>query len=127
MGRPPQFLVLLVDNESVVRMATTAGVEEAGREFVDATSLDDALDVLHRRSDIGDVAVPGRFGKADLARLVRERWPEVRLAVTSGLPISSDQVPAESRSVRKIHRVGPVTQAINRFCGWVGSLGPRFS
>lgn len=126
MGRPPQFLVLLFDDESVVRMATTAGVEEAGREFVDAASLDDALDVPHRRPDIGDVAVPGRFEKADIARLVRGRWPEVRLIATSGLPISSDQVPAESRSVRRMHPVGPVTQAINRFCGWVGSLGPRF-
>jgi len=126
MVRPTQFLVLLVDDESVVRMATTAGVEEAGREFVDAASLDDALDVLHRRSDIGDVAVPGRFEKADIARLVRERWLEVRLVVTSRLPIPSDQVPAESRSVRKMHHVGQVTQAINGFCGWVGSLGPRF-
>lgn len=126
MGRPPQFLVLLVDDEPVVRMVTTAGAEEAGCEFVGAASVDDALDVLHRRSDIGDAAVPSRFGKADLARLVREWWLEVRLAVTSGLPISSDQVPTESRSMRKIHRVGPVTQAINRLCGWVGSLGPRF-
>lgn len=45
MGRPPQFLLLLVDDESVGRMAMTAGVEEACREFVDAASLNDALDV----------------------------------------------------------------------------------
>lgn len=129
MGRPPQFLVLLVDDEPVVRMAITAGVDEAGCTFVDATSVDDALEVLQRRSDVdllADATVPGRLEQADLARLVRERWPEVRLIVTAGLPILSDQVPAEGRSARKTHQVGQVTQAINRLCGWAGSLGPRF-
>lgn len=130
MGRPPQFLVLLVDDEPVVRMAITAGIDVAGCTFVDAASVDDALEVRHRWFDVGhllaDVTVPGRLEKADLARLVRERRPEVRLVVTAGLPILSDQVPAEGRSARKTHQVGQVTQAINRLCGWAGSLGPRF-
>ena len=91
MGRaaPSQRpVVLVVEDEGLIRMNATAMVEEAGFEAIAASDADEAIRILESRNDIRavftDVHMPGSMDGLRLARVVRKRWPPVALIVTSG-------------------------------------------
>jgi two-component system, response regulator PdtaR len=80
--------VLVVEDESLVRMNALAMVEEAGFEAIAASDADEAIRLLESRSDIRavftDIQMPGSMDGLRLARVVRDRWPPVALIITSG-------------------------------------------
>jgi CheY-like chemotaxis protein len=81
-------VVLLVEDEALVRAFAADILEEAGFEVVEAPSADYAILVLDRRSDVvvvfTDVDMPGRLNGLDLARFVRDRYPGIRIIIASG-------------------------------------------
>ena len=84
---PP--VVLLVEDEPLVRMNAAEQLEEAGFHVLEAANADVAMSVLEARSDevqvlLTDVDMPGSMDGMVLAELVHARWPHVRLLISSG-------------------------------------------
>jgi two-component system, response regulator PdtaR len=93
--------VLVVEDEALVRWATRDGIEDAGFQVHDARDADEAIKLLEANPDISliftDVDMPGSMDGVKLAHYVRERWPPVKIIVTSGFKhITQDQLPSGS-------------------------------
>ena len=74
---PP--VVLLVEDELLVRMTAADELEEAGFQVLEAANADVALTVLEARSDevhvlFTDVHMPGSIDGMELAEQVHARW-----------------------------------------------------
>jgi len=87
-------VVLIVEDELLLRMDSAAVMEEAGFEVVQAGNADEAVAILGMRSDIGvvftDIQMPGSMDGLKLARFVRDRWPPIKIVATSGLVAVGD-------------------------------------
>ena len=63
-------------------------IGEAGFEAIEAGNADEAITILRGRPDIHvvftDIKMPGSMDGLKLAWFVRERWPPVKIVVTSG-------------------------------------------
>jgi DNA-binding NtrC family response regulator len=63
-------------------------VQQAGFDTIEASNADEAVAILEVRSDIAiiftDVRMPGSMNGLKLAHCVRDRWPPVKIIVTSG-------------------------------------------
>ena len=88
MGSAQKSVVLVVEDENLIRMSALDMVEEAGFEAIAASDADEAIRILESRNDIRavftDIHMPGSMDGLRLARVVRNRWPPVALIVTSG-------------------------------------------
>jgi two-component system, response regulator PdtaR len=85
----PRVVVLVVEDETLVRMFMTDFLDEAGFKVFEAAHADEAMAVLQARPDVQavvtDIEMPvGSMNGLDLAKVVRERWPGVGVVVTSG-------------------------------------------
>jgi len=69
-------------------------VETAGFEALQASSADEAIRILEARRDIHlvftDVEMPGTIDGVKLSHYIRDRWPPVKLIVTSGKTIVNE-------------------------------------
>lgn len=87
-ARQKQSVALVVEDELFVRLCAVTTMEEAGFVVLEATTADEAIEILERRSDISvvftDVHMPGSMDGLKLAHAVRNRWPPIRIIVTSG-------------------------------------------
>src|SRR5262245_24553947 len=83
-----ELLVLIVEDELLVRLYAEEILREAGFSTLMAAGADEAISMFTDRADISvvfsDVAMPGRVDGSDLARIVRERWPPIGIVLTSG-------------------------------------------
>ena len=79
-GRP---VVLIVEDELLIRMHAVDMIESAGFDVVEAENADEAIAILERRADITvvftDVNMPGSMDGLKLAAAVRGRWPSKSL------------------------------------------------
>ncbi len=78
--------VLVVEDEPLILMSTVDMVEELGYSVLEAGSAESALSILGaEKVDVllTDVGLPGLSG-IDLARIVKESWPEMRIVFASG-------------------------------------------
>jgi two-component system, response regulator PdtaR len=81
---PP--VVLLVEDELLVRMTAADTLEEAGFQVLKAADADIAIAVMEARSAevqvlFTDVDMPGSMDGMELAEQVHARWPHVRLLI----------------------------------------------
>ena len=95
-------VILVVEDEMLLRMRAVDMVEDAGYTSVEAMDADEAVAILESRSDIAlvmtDVQMPGSMDGLKLAHTVHERWPPIRIILVSGqLKLSSAEIPADSR------------------------------
>ena len=85
MARP---LVLVVEDEFVVRLNAVSILGEAGFDTLEAANADEAIALLEARKDIrivfSDMHMPGRMDGLRLAHAIRHRWPPIELVLTSG-------------------------------------------
>lgn len=94
--------VLVVEDEMLLRMRALDMVEDAGYTSIEAVDADEAFAILKSRSDIAllftDIQMPGSMDGLQLAHIVHERWPPIKIILVSGqLKLSSAQVPHDSR------------------------------
>lgn len=86
--------VLVVDDEPLIRLSAIDVVRDAGFGAVAASGAEQALQLLEQQPDIAllftDIRMAGESDGLDLARTVRERWPNIRVIVTSGHTNSVD-------------------------------------
>jgi two-component system, response regulator PdtaR len=80
--------VLLVEDEALVRLSMREEIEAAGYKVYEAYNADEAIQLLEANPDIElvftDVDMPGSMDGVKLAHYVRNRWPPVKIIVTSG-------------------------------------------
>jgi CheY-like chemotaxis protein len=85
--------VLIVEDEPLVRLSAVQAVASAGFEVIEAASADEAIRILECRSDIRvvftDIQMPGPMDGLKLARAVRDRWPPIKIIVTSGRELAT--------------------------------------
>ncbi|WP_199743141.1 response regulator [Sphingomonas ginsenosidivorax] len=103
---PARDVVLIVEDHPLVQITAAALIENAGMATLVAADADEALQILTDRDDIHavftDVTMPGSMNGIELARLVRRRWPDIALVVTSGDNLSeSASLPNGVRFLRK--------------------------
>jgi CheY-like chemotaxis protein len=111
-------VVLLVEDEFLVRMGTRAAVEMAGFDVLEASDADEAIAILAERNDVSliftDVHMPGSMDGLKLTHFVRDRWPPVKIVATSGrVRISDSELPEGGRFLPKPYSAGEITATLH--------------
>jgi two-component system, response regulator PdtaR len=103
----PAETVLLVEDDGLVRMFGVEILEEAGFRVIEAESADTALRTLKSQAEtvsvlLTDVHMPGSMDGHEFARVVHERWPRIKIVITSGrAQIPRRDIPDHGRFVPK--------------------------
>jgi CheY-like chemotaxis protein len=107
-------VILVVEDEFLLRMDAAAMVASAGFAVVEAANADEAIEILETRSDIAvvftDIQMPGAMDGLRLARAVRGRWPPIKIVATSGhLTVTDTDRPEGGRFLPKPYSAIEVT------------------
>ena len=99
-------VVLVVEDEPLVRALTVDALEDDGFNVLEAATGDYALTVLRGRNDIRavvtDVEMPGQIDGFALANIAREMRPELPIIVMSGrMQPGFGREPPDARFVSK--------------------------
>ena len=110
-------VVLLVEDEFLVRMGTRAAVEMAGFDVLEASDADEAIAILAVRNDVSliftDVHMPGSMDGLKLVHFIRDRWPPVKVVATSGhARITDSDLPEGVRFVPKPYSAAEITATL---------------
>lgn len=114
--------ILVVEDEPLLREMSVSQLEEAGYDVLEAPSAVEALAVLNSGVAVAllftDVNMPGNLDGLQLATLVRERWPQVRLIVTSGGgQVHPGQVRPPGRFIAKPYSLDAMIDAVRELAG----------
>ena len=121
MTRARKPVAVVAEDDPILRLDACQSLEAAGFEVLDACDAPSALaafadhevDVLFT-----DLQMPGPYGGLDLARRVHERWPRVRLFLTSGaLRLERDEIPDDGKFVAKPYHIESVVQEMRAAVG----------
>ncbi len=112
-------IVLVVEDEPLLRMMAVDLVEDAGFEVVEAANADEAVKILEARTDIRivftDIDMPGSIDGMMLASAVRDRWPPIEIIITSGhRQISDRALPERSVFFPKPYDSSKITATLHR-------------
>lgn len=111
------IIVLVVEDEPLVRMDIADQLQDFGFEVLEAANSAKAIEMLIKHPEIQimftDVDMPGGVDGLKLAAAVRDRWPPIKIIVTSGLrKIDMDDIPAHSRFFTKPYQAKAVASAM---------------
>jgi two-component sensor histidine kinase/CheY-like chemotaxis protein len=125
-GTATRPVVLVVEDEMVLRMRAVDIVEDAGFIPVEAVSADEAITILESRSDISllltDIQMPGSMDGLQLAHAVHTRWPAIKIILVSGqVVVSEADKPAQSRYFGKPLEIKQMIAELQHMIG-VGAL-----
>jgi two-component system, response regulator PdtaR len=115
-------VILIVEDELLLRMDSAEVIGNAGFEVVQAANADQAIAILTGRPDIHvvftDIQMPGSMDGLKLAKFVRDRWPPIKIVATSGLvPVEDDDLPAGSVFLPKPYRDGGLVSTLRGLTG----------
>ena len=115
-------VILIVEDEFLVRMDAIDMIRSAGFDVVEATNADEAISILEVRSDIRvvftDIQMPGSMDGLKLAAAIRGRWPPIKIVATSGLAkISEEDLPTGSRFLHKPYSAGQIVGTLRELTG----------
>lgn len=83
-----QIAVLVVEDETLIRMDVVDQLESEGFLVFEAANADQAIALLAAHPTIHilftDIDMPGSMDGLKLAAAVRDRWPPVKIIVTYG-------------------------------------------
>ncbi len=111
-----KLVVLVVEDEALLRMAISDHLAGEGFEVVEAKDADSAIAMLVQHPEIRlvftDIDMPGGMDGLKLAAAIRERWPPVKIIVTSGYRrVAVDELPVEAEFMRKPYSPDAVVAA----------------
>jgi CheY-like chemotaxis protein len=115
-------VVLIVEDELLLRMNAVDMIETAGFDVVEAANADEAIAILERRFDITvvftDIQMPGSMDGLKLARAVRGRWPPIKIVATSGLvDVGEKDLPEGGRFLAKPYRSEQLADMVRELIG----------
>jgi len=118
----PPIVVLIVEDDPLLRMLATDVVSEAGYVALEAGDADQALALLQARPDIAllftDIDMPGSMDGLKLAQSVSDRRPPIKILIVSGQvrPKPSD-LPSNRRFVANPYRSAAVGGELRALLG----------
>ena len=112
-------VVLIVEDEILLRMDAMNALEAGGFDVVDAKNADDAITILEQRNDIvlifTDIDMPGSMDGLKLAHFVKNRWPPIKIIATSGhAKIKANDLPEGSRFIPKPYKAPEIAETIHQ-------------
>ncbi len=112
-------LVLVVEDDPLMRMDLVEYLDEQGFEVREAEHAEAALVLLEAeprmRIVVTDVRMPGAMDGRALAHYVRDRWPPTVLVVASGTEkLAAADLPSRSTFLAKPFRPADLLAAIER-------------
>jgi CheY-like chemotaxis protein len=115
-------VVLVVEDELLLRMDAVDMIAAAGFEVVEAGDADQAIEILEARRDITviftDIQMPGSMDGLKLARAVRGRWPPIKIIATSGRALLNEtDLPEGGRFLPKPYSPGQITGVLRELTG----------
>jgi CheY-like chemotaxis protein len=88
-ARAESKVVLVVEDEVVLRMAVSLHLREAGIIVIEAVDAEEAVEILRANKSIGlvfsDINMPGPVDGYDLAAWIASRYPDIKVLLTSGI------------------------------------------
>ena len=95
-------VVLVVEDELMLRMRAVDIVQDAGFEPIEAISADEAIKILESRTDISvlftDIQMPGSMDGLKLAHVTHARWPHIKIILVSGqIAVTDADKPEDSK------------------------------
>ncbi|RSV33283.1 response regulator [Sphingomonas sp. ABOLE] len=115
---PEGRTVLVVEDEPFVRMIAAGMLQEGGFRVVEAPDATEALDLLERHQVavvFTDINMPGLIDGLQLAAIVKERYPHVKVIITSGRQwLGSDALPSDSVFLPKPYRSAELSELVER-------------
>ena len=115
-------LVLIVEDEVLIRMNSVDMIREFGFEVIEAGDADEAVSTLEAFPDVGlvftDIQMAGSMDGLRLAAVIRDRWPPIALLITSGRvrPPLGD-MPAEARFIAKPYSPSQLQEELRSLTG----------
>ena len=111
-------VVLIVEDEYLVRTGTIAAVEMAGFDVLEAGDADEAIAILTARNDVSliftDVHMPGSMDGLKLAHFVRDRWPPIKIVATSArVRITAGDLPEGGRFLPKPYSAADIASTLH--------------
>lgn len=115
-------VVLVVEDEFLIRLNTVEMIEDAGYEVVQAADAESAIDILEHRHDIDliftDINMPGSMDGLELARYICDTWPSIRVVLTSGKVLLRDKdIPDAGRFLLKPYSSYQVENVLHDLVG----------
>lgn len=112
-----ETVVLVVEDNWLIRRGAVDIVSAAGFEALEAGDADEAIRILESRQDIHivftDVGMPGGMDGMKLSHYIRHRWPPVKLIVTSGkFTVDESHLPARARFFHKPYDESAIVEAM---------------
>jgi|SRR5687768_3479135 CheY-like chemotaxis protein len=97
--------LLVVEDEFLIRMDISDYLRAQGYEVLEASTAQQAIDLLDKHSAIAlvftDIQMPGPLNGIDLVRYIRARHPGIKTIITSGHLRPSDLPPDVDHLVEK--------------------------
>lgn len=114
---PSPIRVLVVEDETFIRMDVADMLRAAGFDILEATNADEAIELLERHLDIRlvftDIDMPGMMNGLKLAAAVRDRWPPVKIIAASGhFKIQDGDLPEDARFFSKPYEPAQIIAAV---------------
>jgi CheY-like chemotaxis protein len=110
-------VVLIVEDEVILRFNAVSIAEDAGFEVLEAANADEAIILLESHTDIRilftDIDMPGSMDGLRLSRAVRDRWPPIKIILTSGhVKVQVGDIPDGSLFFTKPYQPGEISAAL---------------
>ncbi|MGA2292051.1 response regulator [Bradyrhizobium sp.] len=110
-------VVLIVEDEFLIRMDAIDMVKAAGFDVLEANNADEAIAILEDRLDVTvvftDIQMPGSMDGLKLAAAIRGRWPPIKIVATSGMAeITKEDLPSGSRFIPKPYSPREIVEAL---------------
>lgn len=115
-------VVLVVEDDFLLRMDAIDAVTAAGFEPVDAGNADEAIAILEAHPRIHvvftDIQMPGSMDGLNLAKFVKDRWPPIKIVATSGyIRVSEDDLPEGGRFLPKPYTPAQIVGMLRELTG----------
>jgi two-component system, response regulator PdtaR len=115
---PEHILVLVAEDEELVRMVITEALRSEGLEVMEAEHSASAMSVLEEHFErihvlFTDIQMPGEMDGLALAHHASTHWPQIGLLITSARPHPGQSaLPGKSRFLAKPYRHAQVLQHV---------------
>lgn len=109
----------MVEDEALLLLCVASDLRNAGFRVLEASNADQAVKFLESDCEIQvlftDVDMPGSIDGLRLSAMVANRWPPIKIIVTSGKRIPSDGVlPANALFIPKPYEFATLRTNLDR-------------
>ena len=109
---------LVVEDDADVRHVAASALESLAFRVKEAHNGEEAMQILERDADVAlvfsDVNMPGTITGIELGHLVRQRWPDIEILLTSGY-LGEEQDTDSFDVLQKPYRASELVERLRSF------------